>query len=393
MHSTKKIWALAVAAALAAGVQAAGPKYVFMFIGDGMGMPQRMVAEDYSRRSGRGPLAMNALPYQCLTRTASANALITDSAAAATAMACGEKSNNGALGVMPDGRRIESVAEVAKRKGMKVGIVTTVTIVHATPAAFYAHQTNRWGYYPISKQLPASGYEFFAGPGFAEWRGRDGEQQPTGEFLAENGYTIAWGEDEFRAQMDKEHLIFCQASNRDRSASEYTTDYDSTWTSLGDMLRLGIEYLGDEEPFVFMCEGGEIDWCALENSVYPMVQSILRLDDAVKVAYAFYEQHPDETLIVVTADHETGGLAIGYNFDWQFSVQDWGKMEARWIADGYTDKMTPQERMAFQNECGFGWTTNEHTGAPVPVYAVGKGAERFHGRIDNTDIPALIVGK
>ena len=393
MHSTKKIWALAVAAALAAGVQAAGPKYVFMFIGDGMGMPQRMVAEDYSRRSGRGPLAMNALPYQCLTRTASANALITDSAAAATAMACGEKSNNGALGVMPDGRRIESVAEVAKRKGMKVGIVTTVTIVHATPAAFYAHQTNRWGYYPISKQLPASGYEFFAGPGFAEWRGRDGEQQPTGEFLAENGYTIAWGEDEFRAQMDKEHLIFCQASNRDRSASEYTTDYDSTWTSLGDMLRLGIEYLGDEEPFVFMCEGGEIDWCAHENSVYPMVQSILRLDDAVKVAYAFYEQHPDETLIVVTADHETGGLAIGYNFDWQFSVQDWGKMEARWIADGYTDKMTPQERMAFQNECGFGWTTNEHTGAPVPVYAVGKGAERFHGRIDNTDIPALIVGK
>ena len=158
------------------------------------------------------------------------------------------------------------------------------------------------------------------------------------------------------------------------------------------MLRLGLEYLGDEKPFVIMCEGGEIDWCAHENSVYPMVQAIIRFDDAVKVAYEFYEKHPEETLIVVTADHETGGLAIGYNFDWQFSVQDWDKVESRWIADGCTDKMTHEERMAFQNECGFGWTTNEHTGAPVPVYAVGKGAERFHGRIDNTDIPRLILG-
>ena len=373
------------------------PKYIFLFIGDGMGNSHVCAAESYlswkKGKLGGEQLCFTQFPSLAMASTYSADHQVTCSSASATAFSSGHKTNNNFIGATPDSLPTRPFTRDLHEKGYRVGILSSVPINHATPAAFYAHQTNRWGYYPISKQLPASGYEFFAGPGFAEWRGRDGEQPSTGEFLAENGYTIAWGEEEFRAQMDKEHLIFCQASNRDRSASEYTIDYDSTWTSLGDMLRLGIEYLGDKEPFVMMCEGGEIDWCAHENSVFPMVQAILRFDDAVKAAYAFYEQHPDETLIVVTADHETGGLAIGYNFDWQFSVQDWDKVEARWMADGGTDKMSHEERMAFQNECGFGWTTNEHTGAPVPVYAVGKGAERFHGRIDNTDIPALIVGK
>ncbi|MBQ1751321.1 MAG: alkaline phosphatase, partial [Bacteroidales bacterium] len=85
--------------------------------------------------------------------------------------------------------------------------------------------------------------------------------------------------------------------------------------------------------------------------------------------------------------------ALGYNYDWAFSVQDWAKLEQEWAAENYRDTMDFATRKAFQRECGFGWTTNEHTGAPVPVYAVGKGAERFRGRIDNADIPELILGK
>ena len=372
------------------------PKYIFLFIGDGMGNSHVCAAESYlswkAGKLGGEQLGFTKFPQLAMASTYSADHQVTCSSASATAFSSGHKTNNNFIGATPDSAATRPFTMDLHEQGYKVGIMSSVPINHATPAAFYAHQTNRWGYYPITEQLPASGYEFFAGPGFAEWRGRDGEQRPSGEFLAENGYTIAWGEEAFRANMDKEHLIFCQENNRDRSANEYTIDYDESWTSLADMLRLGLEYLGDEKPFVIMCEGGEIDWCAHENSVYPMVQAIIRFDDAVKVAYEFYERHPEETLIVVTADHETGGLAIGYNFDWQFSVQDWDKVESRWIADGCTDRMTHEERMAFQNECGFGWTTNEHTGAPVPVYAVGKGAERFHGRIDNTDIPRLILG-
>ena len=108
-----KIYGILCAAGVALAASAFGaksPKYVFVFIGDGMSTPQRMVADEFSRELGRGPLAMNRLPYQSTTRTRAANALITDSAAAATAIACGEKANNCALGVAPDGARLESVA-------------------------------------------------------------------------------------------------------------------------------------------------------------------------------------------------------------------------------------------------------------------------------------------
>src|SRR5574344_2039677 len=124
---------------LCAAAFAGRPKYVFLFIGDGMSTPQRLAAEVFADKTGHAPVAMNKLPYQAETRTRNADSAITDSAAAATAIACGVKTCNGRLGIDAGGRRVESVAEMAKRLGMKVGIMTTVTIVHATPAAFYAH--------------------------------------------------------------------------------------------------------------------------------------------------------------------------------------------------------------------------------------------------------------
>jgi len=158
--------AISLAFVLASGaVCAATPKYVFLFIGDGMSTPQRMVAEEFARKTGHGDLAMNHLPYQANTRTKSASSIITDSAAAATAIACGVKTDNGKLGVDPSTNRLVSVAEVAKKRGMKVGIVTTVTIVHATPAGFYAHVPARGMYYRIALDLVSSGFDYFAGAG------------------------------------------------------------------------------------------------------------------------------------------------------------------------------------------------------------------------------------
>ena len=372
------------------------PRYIFLFIGDGMGNSHVCAAESYlswkAGKFGGEQLTFTRFPELALMSTYSADHQVTCSSASATAFSSGVKTNNGFIGAAPDSLPTHPFTDILKDKGYKIGIMSSVPINHATPAAFYAHQTDRWGYYPITVQLPSSGYDFFAGPGFAEYAGREGSQKPSDQILEEGGYTVCYSPEEVRANNKKPRIVLCDESYRGKSAQEYDINYDSTRTPLSEQLRAGMDYLGDRQPFFIMCEGGEIDWAAHENSVYPMVQAILRFDDAVKVAYEFYEKHPDETLIVVTADHETGGLAIGYNFDWEYSVQDWAAAEAKWIADGCKDTLSHAERIALQNAWGFGWSTNEHTGAPVPVFAVGKGAGRFNGRIDNTDIPRLIIG-
>ncbi len=303
---------LACGVALAAGLHAAAPKYVFMFIGDGMGMPQRMVAEDYSRRIGRGPLAMNALPYQGLTRTASADQLITDSAAAATAIACGVKANNGALGVTPDGRRVESVAEVAKGKGMKVGIITTVTIVHATPAAFYAHRKNRGDSYRIALDLVASGFDFFAGSGVYNKYDDTRDPQYRGnvfDIARAAGYAVVREKAPFSALKPGAGKVWCAFADY---GLEFDIDDGSSYPTLKEMVAKGVELLDGPDGFFIMAEGGKVDYAAHANDAATTVKDIIAMDDAVKVARAFLERHPDETLIVVTGDHETGGLAMGF---------------------------------------------------------------------------------
>ena len=163
MKLCKQTLAVCVALCTAALLAGGKPKYVFVFIGDGMSTPQRMVAEDFAAKIGYGELAMNRLPYHATTRTRSANSIITDSAAAATAIACGVKTGNAMLGVTPDGAPVDSAAEVAKRRGWKVGIITTTTIMHATPAAFYSHRKNRGEVYRIGLDLVNSGFDYFAG--------------------------------------------------------------------------------------------------------------------------------------------------------------------------------------------------------------------------------------
>ena len=322
MKTTKKMCALAVAAALVAGVQAAAPKYVFMFIGDGMGMPQRMVSEDFSRRIGRGPLAMNALPYHGLTRTASADQLITDSAAAATAIACGVKANNCALGITPDGRRVESVAELAKRKGMKVGIITTVTIVHATPAAFYAHRKNRGEVYRIALDLVASGFDYFAGGGVYNKYDDKKDSQYRGnifDLARAAGYTIVREKEPLLALRPGAGKVWGVFNDE---ALDFDIDTQPRYPTLKEMVAKGVELLDGPDGFFMMAEGGKVDYAAHANDAATTAREIIAMDDAVKVACAFAERHPDDTLIIVTGDHETGGLAMGYvGAGYKFHIQ------------------------------------------------------------------------
>ena len=290
---------------------AARPKYVFLFIGDGMSTPQRMVAEEFSEKTGHGELAMNALPYQATTRTRSANAIITDSAAAATAMACGEKTNNGMLGVLPDGTRLVSAAEMAKAAGKRVGIITTVTIVHATPAGFYAHRKSRGASYQIGLDLVASGFDYFAGGGMGGKQDSRKDPEYRGnvfDLARKAGYIVATNRAEWAALAPgrKSWSVFADG------AMDFSIDADGTQPTLAELVRKGIELLDCPAGFFMMCEGGKVDYAGHANDAATNLRDVIALDEAVKAALAFAALHPDETLVITTGDHETGGLSMGF---------------------------------------------------------------------------------
>ncbi|MBO4632314.1 MAG: alkaline phosphatase [Lentisphaeria bacterium] len=294
---------------------AQNPKYVFLFIGDGMSTPQRMIADEFSRKLGKGQLAINTLPFHATTRTCSANSLVTDSAAAATAIACGERTNNGRVGMSADGsRKLVSMAEVARDKGKKVGIVTSVTINHATPAGFYAHRKSRAEMYAIGLDLIASNFDYFGGGGAAK---HDDKKSPLYkgdiyDLAAKAGYKVIGTRQELLNLKPGAGKVLAYGV---KSANlPFAIDRkDQSVATLAEFTAKGIELLQDApKGFFMMVEGGAIDWCGHANDAASNLREVLAFDEAVKVALKFAEKHPDETLIVVTGDHETGGMTMGF---------------------------------------------------------------------------------
>lgn len=304
--------------ALGASAFARAPKYLILFIGDGMSTPQRMIADEFSRKVGRGPLAMDTLPYQAVTRTCSADSLVTDSAAAATAIACGVKTQNGRLGVDTTGSRAVSCAEVAKAQGRKVGIVTSVTVTHATPGGFYAHRTNRGDTYGIALELANSGFDFFAGGGLgvSDKASRAHAQYATcGDAYAyceKKGYQIVTSRAAFLALKPGCGKILTKFVN---GPLDYTIDVtpETNQPTLAELTAKAIEVLDGDAGFFMMVEGGRIDWAGHANDAATNLRDVLALDSAVQVALDFQQKYPDETLVVVTGDHETGGLSMGFS--------------------------------------------------------------------------------
>jgi len=294
-------------AALNAAVAAPSPKYVFLFIGDGMSTPQRMIAEEFARKTTGEGLAMNAMPYQSTARTRSADSLITDSAAAATAIACGAKADNGAIGVAPDGARLESVAEFAKARGRKVGVMTTVTITHATPAGFYAHRRSRSDMSGIVQDLLDSKFDFFAGGGpVCDTVGT----KNVFEAAKDAGYRVARSREGFAALNPGCGKVWGVLSE---NYLEHAIDLAPEQPTLADMVGKAVELLEDApKGFFIMAEGGLVDYGAHANDAATSLRDVLALDQAVKIACAFQKRHPDETLVVTTGDHETGGMTMGF---------------------------------------------------------------------------------
>ena len=268
-------------------VYAGSPKYVFLFIGDGMSMPQRMIADEFSRAKGAGQLIMNTLPVQAMSRTRSANKIVTDSAAAATAIACGTKTNNGKIGVDANNGRLESVAEVAKKNGKKVGIVTSVTINHATPAGFYAHRSHRGQGYEIGLDLIASDFDYFAGGGlgkYADYRKSKNYQGNLYELAAKHGYTVVSTREEFEKLRPGCGKVFARGCDKELP---YELDSDGSIPTLAEFTKKGIELLDNPNGFFMMVEGGSIDWCGHANEAACNLREVLGLDLAVRVAYDF----------------------------------------------------------------------------------------------------------
>lgn len=443
--------------AVLAGRTAEAPRYIFYFIGDGMGMGQVMATEAYNRTilGSSEPLLMMQFPVTSQSTTYSFSSPVTDSAAAGTALATGIKTRNGMLGMDPDSIPVTSVARELADRGYGIALITSVPIDDATPGAFYAHVPSRGQYYDIGRQLAESGYDFLAGSNLRGTLDKEGNPNDLIPTIESAGYTIARGMDQLAAATSPRVLLL-NPEEIELSQINFTIDSVQGALTLPSMTAAGIAHMTTHRPdrFFMMVEGGNIDYGGHANDGGTVIKETLNFQEALRHAYDFYRTHPEETLIIVTADHETGGLGLGNNnvgYDLRLGYYDYQKISKdrfaeycrslsksrriytwedmrEYLADHFgfwgpvpvTDEQTAMLREEFEkcmrgdtsddkktlyntfntfteqvfrildNLTGLGWTTNHHSGGLVPVYAVGKGAELFAPLNDNTSIPAKI---
>ena len=427
-----------------------------------MGTNQVLASEMYlaelEGRIGRKQLLLTQFPYSGQVATFSASNGITDSAAAGTCLATGTKTNNGTLGLSPQKDTLRTIAEILQQQGYGIGIMTTVAIDHATPAAFYAKVPDRHQYYEIGTQLAYTNFDFFGGAGFHQPVKQHDKKAPNlYDLCEEQGYTFAHGYADAQNKMNANKLILTQTTDgidRTKQAGSlpYAIDRQEDALTLRQIVSTAIPYLSQKhDRFFMMVEGGMIDYACHGQDGATAIGETLDMDAALEEAYRFYLDHPDETLIIVTADHETGGLAMG-NGGYVLNLQTLQNQHcSAWILsdllsalfkdntpswDDVKNLLTKQlgfytsveltddedarlhdlynKAIAHKNgkvktlyktmdELGntaiallnkkahLGWTSYDHTGHAVPVFAVGIGAERFTGWHDNTEIAPLIL--
>ena len=411
------------------------PRAVILMIGDGMGVSQVSFARYLRFGASDGHFAFEGLPELGLVTTWSTSNAVTDSGAASTAFSAGVKTDNRVVGLGPDGRPTRTLADLAQAKGWGVGYVTSTRITHATPAAFYAHHENRDDECAIAEQLLVQrpdvalggGLTFFD-PESPDCRG----VRPAGrDLLAEArsaGYTV-WQRYEAVPQPLPDRLLGLQARGHlamqldERQVPEERRD-----PSLARLSELALEVLSRRErPFFLLIEGGRIDHGGHAFDAASVAAEIDAFDEAVSAVRAFQRLHPD-TLVVVTADHATGGLAVNEFVDWagikrQRASVEWMTAQIRdaqpsledlatWIGStgsadwraeelhsvraargSYAARRALGKALAERNGVTFvprvddaEAATHGHTGEDVAIYAGGPGSERFRGRLDNTDI-------
>lgn len=303
------------------------PKYVFMFIGDGMSFPQIQAASDYLGAmaqpedskilTGNKYLNFMKFPVAGSAVTYDSTSFCPDSASTATSLATGNKTYSGTIN-MDETMKIsyETITEKLKKQlGYKIGIISTVNLNHATPAAYYAHQASRSKYYSIGVEMVNSGFDYFAGGGLLNVNGDDKTKPQTNlyDLARSKGYKVINTQSEAaKLTGSGGKAIIIGETLADSDSLSYANDAKTGEWQLKDYVKKGIEVLDNKKGFFMMIEGGKIDWACHANDAASTIADTIAMDDAVGEAIKFYNKHPNETLIVVTGDHETGGLTIGY---------------------------------------------------------------------------------
>jgi len=322
---------------------------VIFCIGDGMG-PYHVALARHHGVGDDKKLYMEQLPAQGQVTTYSANNPVTDSAASGTAMACGVKTDNGMIGVAPDGTPYSSILEVLQKKGWRTGLVATSQISHATPASFASHVDSRNKQKDIAVQLVDNRVDVMFGGGRKFW---------SDDLLAkavDDGYQMIETRDEL-AQIKSGSVIGLFGDDGLTTFAPEPTLSEMSGTAIAVLNAPGKESVSKKPNFFLMIEGSQIDWAAHANDTERTIRQTLLFDMAVREAVRF-AQSDRHTLVIVTADHETGGLKLEQNND--------NGVEAK-------------------------WTSKKHTAANVPIYAFGPGSEKFSGTLDNIDISKRIA--
>ncbi len=323
------------------------PKNVIMMIGDGMGVAH--IYAGYTANGGH--LFLDNFKQIGFSKTQSSNNYITDSAAGGTALSTGQKTYNGAIGVNTDTIAIKTILEMAEGKGLSTGLVSTSAITHATPASYIAHQGSRGSYEDIAADFLKTDIDVFIGGGYKHFAVRKDGRDLTKDLQA-NGYQVLRDMDDI-AKVKSGKLAGL-------TADEHNEVYPKRLMNLPLSTQTALNILDqNKKGFFIMIEGSQIDWGGHANNTIYIVNEMLDFDQSIGKALEFASKDK-ETLIIVTADHETGGLALVG-----------GDMKTGMVKGAYT--------------------TADHTGIMVPVFAYGPGAENFTGIMENTDIAKKIM--
>ena len=328
-------------------------KNIIYLIGDGMSIASVSMMQLVNKYE---PTVFDRAENVALQKSYSADNRVTDSAASGTALATGVKTNNTYLGVLPDGSAVESLFEVAQREGMATGVVVTTYLQHATPAAFYAHVPSRHEYALISEQLIGSKVDVAIGGGMAFFEERYGGRRKAVRAIEDAGFALATDFEAVKAATPDSRLLALVA---DKEVGANSGDY------LAEATHKALELLearGGDEGFVLMVEGSLIDGMGHGNDAQAQQREMLSFMKAVEVAVDYAAAHED-TLVVVTADHGTGGLTlVSANADFTLAEQG----------------------------VEFRWTTGGHSGEMIPIYLYGAGAELVNGVMENSELGAQL---
>ena len=342
--------------------EAASVKNVILLIGDGMGINHITAARISGEKGAYSRLNLDTMPYTGFSINFSTSSLITDSAAAATALATGFRTNNGRLATLPDGTPVMSIMLKAKERGQSTGIVTTAKITDATPAAFLVNADSRTFERTIAQDMLNTQTDVLLGGGADAFGINPFTREPKARALInqalEDGYTYVY---------DRDSLLNLEITEGSKliglfmgGGMSFELTRFPTEPSLSEMMLKALEIVGQNPGgFFLMVEGARIDTAGHSNSPAEMIGDLLAFDQAVGLALDFARAN-SATLVLVTADHETGGFAVTSG--------------------------TPAGEMV-----NYGWLSTGHTAAMVPIYAFGPGAEHFSGTLDITEIPIRLA--